>query len=268
METKTMNRLKFSKLLIAGAAFVGLSMPASADILRIAETDFNAGAGLITFSEFGLGTVNPTYTPGDYGGEAGDPTVTFGGFFDGQSLSGTPAVDCPGSAASGCVVGTPTGPLSLAAGSPDTFITSDGANPTSPVLSGTPTFNGPVGILFDVDVAGVGLDGGFFNAAGGTAITAFARDGSLLGSVLNEGTGIEFLGLVSDDGSEEIAGLLFSLVGPEPFGFAIDNVRFGFTEDVRVPAIPEPATWLMMVLGFALVARVYRRRVRAELLSA
>src|SRR3546814_15525314 len=99
-----------------------------------------AGAGVSTFD--GSGT-NPSYNPSDYGGGAGSPVVQTGGWFLGQSLSATPGVDCPGGAASACVVGSITGPLTLDPLSPDVFITGDGSNPTSPVLSGTPTFNGP-----------------------------------------------------------------------------------------------------------------------------
>jgi hypothetical protein len=239
-----------------------LNQPANAGVIRVSEGDFVAGSGLITFSEAGfpLGTVNPTYLPANYGGGAGSPTVTFDGYFAGQAL-GTVATCPAGAAVSGCVVGNPTGPLSLAAASPNTFIAGDGANPTSPVLSGTPQFNGPIAIFFDTDVTGVGLVGGFFNAIGGTSIKAYSRSGALLGSVTNTGLGIEFLGLVSDTGTNEIAGLLFSLVGPEPAGFAIDNVRFGTVGQVIVPgAVPEPSSIVLALSGLALI--LARKRFR------
>jgi hypothetical protein len=237
-----------------------LGTSAHAQIVRVTEANFIAGSGLITFSEKALGTVNPTYAPGDYGGGAGSPTVTFEGWFTGQSLSLNPAVDCPGAAATACVVGNPIGPLSLDGAAPDTRIVNDGAAPNSPVLSGSPTFNGPVAVLFDVDLAGVGFDAGFFDGVGSTGITAFARDGTLLGTITNLGTGIEFLGLVTADGSERIAGVFLDLVGTEPAGFAIDSLRFGRRGQVN--PIPEPATWALMIAGFGLAGAAVRRRAR------
>ncbi len=242
------------------AALALLPVAAQAQIVRVDEGDFLADAGLITFSELALGTVNPTYTPALYGGGAGAPTVTFNGYFTGQSLG----AGC-GGAPTGCVVGSPTGPLSLDPLSPFTSIVNDGAAPNSPVLSGSPIFNGPIAILFDRDLAGVGFDAGFFNAVGGTAITAFAADGSLLGSVSNEGLGIEFLGLVTNDGQDRIRGVLFSLVGDEPAGFAIDSLRFGAAGQVVVPgAVPEPATWAMLLLGFGAIGGAMRARRRQK----
>jgi hypothetical protein len=246
--------------LVAGVLLA--SVAAEASIVRLPDAgSFTADAGLITFSEYSVGTVNPTYAPGDYGGGAGAPTVTFEGWFSGQSLSLDPATDCPGASPNGCVVGSPTAPLSLDPLAPDTFITTDASNPTSPVLSGSPLFDGPIAILFDTDVAGVALDAGFFNAANSTQIEAFDRDGNSLGSVTNTGTDIEFLGLVTDDGSEQIAGLLFSLVGDEPFGYAIDNVRFGSSEQVIVPGrVPAPGLLLLMVAGLFSLGLVRRQR--------
>ena len=211
---------------------------ATADgIVRVDETAFIAGSGLITFSEVPINTENPGYAPGNYGGDDNSPVVSFGGYFQGQHISSD--LECPaGAAATGCVSGTPVAPLALDPSAPVTRVIEDGSNPTSPVLSGTPDFDGPIAILFDKDQAGVGLDGGYFDNSGGTAITAFARDGTVLGSVTNTGMGIEFLGLVTADGSNRIAGLLFSLVGAEGSGFAIDNLRFGTAEQVE----PDPGS--------------------------
>jgi hypothetical protein len=256
----------FSRLIttstVFGIASLGMISTANAAILKIDESAFNAQSGLITFSEKASGTNNPVYTASEYGGGIGAPTVSFGGTFTGQTVGQSPIP--AGAIASGVVNGTPTGSLSLLSGSPNTFITSDSANPTSPVLSGTPRFNGPISILFNTDQAGVGLTGGFFDNIGSTAITAFARDGSTLGSVVNTTSGIEFLGLVTGDGSNQIAGLQFSLVGNENNGFAIDNVRFGNAEQVVVPgtpttAVPEPFTIVGTLMSGAAALRMRKR---------
>jgi hypothetical protein len=238
-------------------AIMPLSPASAVSVVRIPESSFRPAAGLITFSEKPNGTVNPTYTPAQYGGTPTQPGVSFDGWFLNQLLSPTPAADCPGGSSTGCVIGTVTSPLTLDPASPNTFITSDASNPTSPVLSGTPTFNGPIGILFSKNVAGVGLSGGYFDAPNSTAIKAYGRDGTLLGQTLNMGTGIEFLGLATTDGSESIAGLLFSLVGPEPAGYAIDNVRFGLKGEFDPPISQAPAP--LPALGIAAAFGSIRR---------
>ncbi|MEM8978376.1 MAG: VPLPA-CTERM sorting domain-containing protein [Pseudomonadota bacterium] len=265
----------YYKRLSAAAAFAAITLAvtstAQAAVVRITDTDFNANAGVITFSEFGVGTVNPTYTPADYGGGAGAPTVTTGGFFLGQSLSLDAANDCPGAAATACVVGSPSGPLSIDPNAPDAFITTDSSFPTSPTLSGFPRFNGPIALLFSMDQLAVGFDGGFFNAPQSTGITAFARDGSLLGTVSNDNNGVEFLGLISATGQAEIAGVFLDLVGAEPAGFNIDNVRFGGAGQVVVPptvvtppttppsTIPLPAGFPLLLAGLAGLAFARRK---------
>lgn len=244
-------------LLVVGVLYASVAQSA---VIRVDAAAFTPDAGRITFSEFPVGTVNPFYTLADYGGDAGSPTVSFGGRFLGQT--GDNGVDCPsGAAASGCVLGLPSGPLALDPASPNTFIVEDGANPTSPVLSGTPIFNGPVSILFNIDLAGVGLDGGFFDAIGGTAIRAFDRQGGIIGTVVNEALDIEFLGLVTTDGLAAIAGLQFLLVGPEPAGFAIDNLVFARAGEVEVPnEIPLPAALPLFASALGLGAMARRRK--------
>jgi hypothetical protein len=255
------SKMKFPLTTIAICSVIAISSSAkAAAVIQVDEAAFVAGAGLITFSEKPLGTQNPVYAPLDYGGGAGSPTVTFGGFFTGQSLGGNAC----GGAASGCVIGTPTGPLSLAGNSPVTFISDDAATPRSPVLSGSPQFNGPIAILFSTPQTGVGLVGGFFDSQHSTAITAFDVNGNILGSLANDQTGEEFLGLVTSDHSAAIGGLLFSLVGAENAGFAVDDIRFGVGEQVVSPSVPEPSTWAMMILGFAGIGFMAYRQSRKD----
>jgi hypothetical protein len=195
-------------------------------VIRIDREAFLPEAGLITFSEMTLDTQNPVFRPSDYGGKTSGVTVSFGGYFNGQRLGGV-SDQCPeGAAETGCVFGTPSAPLSLDLSGPGTAIAMDGSNENSPVLSGSPQFNGPVSMVFDRPVAGVGLNGGVFNELHSTSIAAFDKYGRQIGGVVNLTLGIEYLALVTEDGSESIAGLQFSLVGPEPAGFAIDDVSF------------------------------------------
>lgn len=78
-------------IVIAAAAAAALTGAASASVVQVTEGNFQAGAGLITFSEFGLNTVNPTYNPVDYGGDASSPVVTFDGSSPDSRCRQTPA---------------------------------------------------------------------------------------------------------------------------------------------------------------------------------
>lgn len=228
---------------VLGLAAVGCliagTTSAKAAVVRLGPGSFTPQASVITFSEQALGTVNPHYSLAT--ASLGTVAVDFGGRFAGMSYSGVNPVT---------LTGSPTGPLSLltGAGEHNTFITNDGANPTTPVLSGDPVFNGPICVLFDTDVAAVGLDGGFFDAANSTTIEAFDRQGNSLGSVTNNGTGIEFFGLLDAGGQNTIAGIAFYITGNEPAGFAIDNLTFGAAGQV-VGAVPVPASAVLMGLG-------------------
>ena len=256
-------------LTLAVLPAVMIASAAHASVVQIDQSAFTPGAGLITFSEFPVGTSNPVYAPATYGGGAGSPTVTFGGYFTGQTAGVTNPSSCPaGAAVTGCVLGTPTGPLSIAPNSPATFIATDSDMPTSPVLSGTPQFNGSIAILFSTPQSGVGLTGGYFDALASTAITVFDSSGATIGQLSNNTLGDEFLGLVTSDGSADISGILFSLVGPEPAGFDVDNISFGVGSQVTIPTpptptpptgVPEPASFALLSLGIASLGLMRRR---------
>lgn len=229
-------------------AFLAGAGAASAQdaVVRVEERQFKAGAGLITFSEVPLGTVNPIIPPGRYRGGSQSPTVHFGGHFLGRRIA-APA-DCPrGAVPTGCLSGMPVAPLRLDPSAPrvatfDCPPYSDGRprDCVPPGLGGTPVWNGPIAIWFDRDVAAVGLDGTGFNALGATAITVYDRQGRVLGRSVNRKMPTDFIGLATSDLSPRIAGLEFHLVGAEPAGFGIDNVRFGAPEQIDLPGVQPP----------------------------
>lgn len=229
-------------LLLAGPV-LAQDNGAFGNVRRIELDAFLPEAGRITFSELPLGTRNPVFYPSSYGAGPDGVYVGFAGYFEGQG-PGTPATCPAGAPLSGCVGGSPVAPLRLAAGSPNTMIVEDSSNPNSPALSGSPKFNGTVSFVFDKDLAGVGLAGGYFDAVETTAITAFDRSGRVIGGVRNLTEGMDYLALVTADGSNTIAGIQFSLVGAEPAGFAIDDLSFAFSSQLDPEKIEaaEPPT--------------------------
>lgn len=225
-------------LILCITAILMFAANANALMIDLAEGSFTPTADVITFSEYGLGEENPEYI-------FGDMTVNFGGYFEGG-------------------LGTPTnGVLALDANAAPTYITTDGANPTSPVLSGTPRFSGSIAVLFSENVAAVGLDGGYFDAIGATTIEAYDRSGNILGAITNNQKGIEFFGLGDDSGDAVIAGIQFYITGNEPAGYAIDNLTFAYDGggyDGGGDPVPEPATILLMSFGLLGLVGYKRKR--------
>jgi hypothetical protein len=229
---------------------------ARAVLIDLGPGAFTPLASVITFQEVALGTVNPVF---NFTGvpTLGNVTVSFGGNFVGQAAGvGFPVT---------LTDHFPTGPLSLDASSPNTSTVNDGApGATSPVLSGTPLFNGPISLLFSVPVAGVGLKGGFFDAANSTTIEAYDANGNVLGSITNTTTGFEFYGLADSSGGSVIKGISFFITGNEPAGFQIDDVTFGAADAIIPSPVPEPTTMLLFGSTVAGLLAAARRRKRQQ----
>ena len=112
------------------------------------------------------------------------------------------------------------------------YITTDSANATSPVLTGSPRFQGSVEGRFvrpgtdePTAVQSFRIDAGYFNEIGSTRLEWFDPDGTKLGQKTNTQLGIETLEVEAEDGGN-IARWLISIVANEPAGFAVDNVSF------------------------------------------
>jgi lysophospholipase L1-like esterase len=115
------------------------------------------------------------------------------------------------------------------------FISPDAANPTSPVLSGSPQFHGGIKGQFvrpgtgkQRTVSRFSLDVGYIDDPGSVAVTAFGTDGTQLAqSVVNQ-TGIVPVTLKATG----MASFQVDEVAGEDAGFAIDNVSYPITRDL------------------------------------
>jgi hypothetical protein len=218
-------------LALLGAAAIN----SNAALINLGPGSFTPLATEITFSEVPLYTVNPHYNVA--AGTLGNVDIDFAGSFVGQTIIGGSVKTLSGS---------PTGPLTLDGG--DTVTVNDGApGATSPVLSGSPTYNGPISVKFGTPVAAVGLKAGYFNAIGATTIEAFDINGVSLGSIVNSVLGFEFYGLADSGGANVISGISFYITGNEPAGFEIDNLTFGAREAVNIPTAPDGGSTLFLL---------------------
>jgi hypothetical protein len=108
------------------------------------------------------------------------------------------------------------------------FITSDGANPTSPVLSGEPTFEGPVvghfvipGTNTPTTVNLLQLDAGYIDNPGSVEIVAHLSNGQTRTAVADH-LGIDQISMAT----RGIQSFTVQAVSAEEAGFAIDNLGF------------------------------------------
>lgn len=110
------------------------------------------------------------------------------------------------------------------------FVSSDSANPTSPVLSGSPRFRGAIEGRFvnpadgktPAVVQSFTLDWGYFDELYSTRMEWFDPAGKKLGQRTNTRLGIE---RITVEGGN-IARWRTSIILTEPAGYAVDNVSF------------------------------------------
>ncbi len=108
------------------------------------------------------------------------------------------------------------------------FVTSDGSNPTSPVLSGEPRFEGPIvghfvipGTDTPTTVNLLELDAGYIDDPGSVEIVAHLADGETRTAVADH-LGIDQISMAT----RGIQSFTVQEVGQEDAGFAIDNLGF------------------------------------------
>ena len=121
-------------------------------------------------------------------------------------------------------------------GDPPPYISTDGANPTSPVLSGGAGFGSPlVGTFVNPDgssrsVSTFTIDVGYIDQPGSTEIVVYSSTGALLSTQRATLLGIDQISVTARD----IHSFLIRSTGVETNGWAIDNLRFqGFTGSVQ-----------------------------------
>lgn len=219
----------FLVLMLSFVTWIVRPAPARSQSLNgihsVTAVDFSQSTAKITFKEVPADTFNPVITPNLYGANNSAPSLSFNSMFEGQSYSPDENRDCQGATPLGCIIGNPSSPLSLSTDryTRDIRVVSDSNLSDSRGL-GTQD-NAAYSILFDKDVASVGLTIGQFDAAGKSEIKVFDRRGTLLGKVNNTKIGNEFFGFASDDGKDKIAGIQVSLVAPDD-GYHIGDIAF------------------------------------------
>lgn len=116
----------------------------------------------------------------------------------------------------------------FASGAGTPFISPDGSNPTAPVLSGTPQFQGPITATFvapgnassPASTRQLTFDAGYFDEIGSTQVTFLDINNASLGTFSNTGTGIRTFTAPAGAHSFTIGGTSDSA------GFAIDNLSY------------------------------------------
>jgi hypothetical protein len=115
-------------------------------------------------------------------------------------------------------------------GTPGPFISVDGANPTSPVLSPGAGFSGTLDMEFvspadgtsPASVASVTFDVGYLDSLGGVTISTYDINGNPIDSFATNQLGIQNISLTGPINKIEV------VTSADPFGAAIDNLSFTF----------------------------------------
>ena len=230
--------MKLSQIMVA-APLLALAAPLQAQVTTYSTTSsFSSAAGAVT-------------------------TETFSSCTNGAILSTGQTVSSSSGACGSITPGITFAPTA----SGHFYIAGPGQSTNPTTALGVDIFNSdPISITFASDISAFGADL-FQNFAGGSQssgdvaylITVFGPGNTLLGTFnpLVSPNGGDFFGLTS---TSPISKINVSLPG----GYAvIDNVRFA-----AFGAVPEPASWALMLLGFGAIGCALRRRSGGALARA
>lgn len=154
------------------------------------------------------------------------------------------------------------------------FITTDADNPTSPVLSGTPLFEGAItgtfvvpGTTTPTTVESFSLDAGYFDEVGTTELRWFDSNGVLIGSRTNTTFGIETF-TVNRAWHHELEYFKLSQASQPAMQLTMFNSRYSLTLTVLIfPGSVGRALSACGIFGISRIPFRSRDRIRARHLS-
>ena len=162
----------------------------------------------------------------------------------------------------GVTMNRTAGTHSYTASAPNTFFPGSGGG--NPFLSTNNLLDQVVFNGFGADVSAVGgsffgsnINGGY-TAASSITLSMIDADGLFTYTALNPTPG-GFLGFVSTGGLSQ-----FTVATVDSVWVSVDN----FTLAGSLSAVPEPATWAMMIIGFGAVGSVVRTSRRRNVFAA
>ena len=171
------------------------------------------------------------------------PGGSFSQTFTGQTVSGATGIS-----------GSPTGPLSLTAAG--TIFVADfnpGVSPDSNSLLSQPDNQGPLSVLLDTLADSFTFTMGSSDAGSTIDVRAFDAFGALTGSTTI--TMLSNYNIYNLSGLGTFKGLTF-FNNNDGAGVRFQNMSYNSVGG----AVPEPATWAMMLIGFGAIGLTLRRR--------
>lgn len=238
---------------LVASLVLACSLPVAAQVTQLDYASLTGGE-LIGFDDIAGGAAPGT----NYDGVFVSNGVAFGERFAGQTVVDVGGFDR--------LDGAPVGGLSLVAGAAgrnlNVFVNGSSQVLTGLGSAGFPQFDaigeGAFAMIFSSDQSEFGFQ--LVGGDGGSAtIDFFARNGSLIDSVVVGSLANSFYGFSRDGGVNDIAGI--SIWSNDAAGIGFDNLKHDVASNVPPPsAIPEPSTYALMLAGLGVLGWGARRR--------